>query len=111
MSPYRAAARRWREGPKDKRAGAALLELPPHDPYQAAVADPGRAPRPHPPSGQNRTSRPMALRDITRQAVLVAIAEYDHMGQPAFLSRYGFDPARLYLLVHEGNSYDSKAIV
>jgi 5-methylcytosine-specific restriction protein A len=53
----------------------------------------------------------MALRDITRQAVLVAIAEYDHMGQPAFLSRYGFDPARLYLLVHEGNSYDSKAIV
>jgi hypothetical protein len=53
----------------------------------------------------------MALKDITRQAVLAAIAEYDRIGQPAFLSRYGFDPARLYLLVHDGKSYDSKAIV
>jgi 5-methylcytosine-specific restriction endonuclease McrA len=53
----------------------------------------------------------MALKDITRQEVLAAIAEYDRVGQPAFLSRYRFDPARLYLLVHEGNSYDSKAIV
>lgn len=53
----------------------------------------------------------MALKDITRQAVLAAIAEYDRVGQPAFLSRYGFDPARLYLLVHDGKFYDSKAIV
>ena len=53
----------------------------------------------------------MALKDITRQAVLAAIAEYDRVGQPAFLSRYGFDPARLYTLVYDGRSYDSKAIV
>lgn len=53
----------------------------------------------------------MALKDITRQAVLAAIAEYDRVGQSAFLSRYGFDPARLYLLIHDGKSYDSKAIV
>ena len=53
----------------------------------------------------------MALKDITRQAVLAAIAEYDREGQPAFLSRYGFDPARLYTLVYDGRSYDSKAIV
>ena len=53
----------------------------------------------------------MTLNHITRQAVLAAIAEYDRVGQQAFLSRYGFDPARLYTLVHDGRSYDSKAIV
>jgi len=53
----------------------------------------------------------MALKDITRQAVLAAIAEYDRVGQSAFLGRYGFDPARLYMLVHDGRFYDSKAIV
>jgi 5-methylcytosine-specific restriction endonuclease McrA len=53
----------------------------------------------------------MTLRDITRQAVLAAIAEYDQVGQEAFLSRYSFDRARLYVLVHHGKSYDSKAIV
>jgi 5-methylcytosine-specific restriction enzyme A len=53
----------------------------------------------------------MALRDISREAVLAAIAEYDLVGQEAFLSRYGFDHARLYTLVHDGKLYDSKAIV
>lgn len=53
----------------------------------------------------------MVLKDITHQAVLAAIAEYDRVGQPAFLSRYGFEPARLYTLVHDGRAYDSKAIV
>jgi 5-methylcytosine-specific restriction protein A len=53
----------------------------------------------------------MALKDITRQAVLAAIAEYDQLGQEAFLSRYGFDPARLYVLVYDSKSHDSKAIV
>jgi 5-methylcytosine-specific restriction enzyme A len=53
----------------------------------------------------------MALKDITRLGVLAAIAEYDEVGKEAFLSRYGFDSARLYQLVHDGKSYDSKAIV
>jgi len=53
----------------------------------------------------------VALRDITRQAVLAAVAEYDELGQDQFLSKYGFEPARLYVLVHNGKSYDSKAIV
>jgi 5-methylcytosine-specific restriction enzyme A len=53
----------------------------------------------------------MTLKDITRQAVLAAIADYDRVGQSAFLSRYGFDPARFYVLVHDGRSYDSKTIV
>jgi len=53
----------------------------------------------------------MGLRDITREAVLAAIAEYDRFGQDEFLSKYGFDRARSYLLIHDGKPYDSKAIV
>jgi 5-methylcytosine-specific restriction protein A len=53
----------------------------------------------------------MALRDITHEAVLAAVAEYDRLGQDEFLVKYGFDRARSYLLVHNGKAYDSKAIV
>ncbi len=53
----------------------------------------------------------MALRDITRIAVLAAIAEYDRLGQDDFLGKYGFDRARSYLLIHNGKAYDSKAVV
>jgi 5-methylcytosine-specific restriction protein A len=53
----------------------------------------------------------MALKDITRNAVLEAIGNCDRLGQDSFLERYGFDHARQYLLVHDGKRYDSKAIV
>jgi 5-methylcytosine-specific restriction protein A len=53
----------------------------------------------------------MGLRDITRAAVLAAIAEYDRLGQGEFLGKYGFDRARSYLLIHDGKAYDSKAAV
>jgi hypothetical protein len=54
----------------------------------------------------------MAFSDITsRQAVLDAIAEYDRLGQAAFLDKYGYGEARYYLLEHDGRVYDSKAIV
>lgn len=53
----------------------------------------------------------MALQNITREAVLAAIGEYDRLGRPGFLSKYGFGQAREYLLVHDGKAYDSKAIV
>lgn len=53
----------------------------------------------------------MGLRDITRTAILAAVAEYDELGQDEFLRKYGFDRARAYLLIHNGKSYDSKAIV
>jgi len=53
----------------------------------------------------------MAIKDITRQAVTAAISEYDQVGRKAFLGRYGFEHARLYVLVHDGKSYGSKAIV
>ncbi|MFK4596774.1 HNH endonuclease [Streptomyces pristinaespiralis] len=47
---------------------------------------------------------------ITREAVLKALAEHDELGREAFLSRYGFGEARSYVLVHEEQEYDSKAI-
>jgi 5-methylcytosine-specific restriction protein A len=53
----------------------------------------------------------MSLGDITREAVLAALARYDELGQDEFFNRYGFDRARSYLLVHNGKEYDSKAIV
>ena len=53
----------------------------------------------------------MALRDISDpKAVLQAIAEFDSLGAPAFLTKHGFKPAKQYLLAYEGKLYDSKAI-
>ena len=53
----------------------------------------------------------MALGNITREAILKAVAEYDELGHDQFLSKYGVDRARLYVLVHNGSRYDSTAIV
>ena len=53
----------------------------------------------------------MALNDITREAVLRAVDEYQELGQKAFLEKYGFDRATKYLLTLEGEDFDSKAIV
>ena len=53
----------------------------------------------------------MAWRNVTREAVLAAVAEYDKLGQDDFLRKYGFDRARSDLLIHDGRAYDSKAIV
>jgi 5-methylcytosine-specific restriction protein A len=53
----------------------------------------------------------VALREIGRDQVLAAIAEYDRLGQDAFLDAHGFRQAREYLFVHDGRTYDSKAIV
>jgi 5-methylcytosine-specific restriction enzyme A len=40
-----------------------------------------------------------------------AITEYDQLGQDEFLARHGFGRARSYLLIADGKSYDSKAIL
>jgi hypothetical protein len=53
----------------------------------------------------------VSLADITRDAVLRAIAEYDEIERSEFLRRYGFREARSYFLVHNGRRYDSKAVV
>ncbi|QOF73169.1 HNH endonuclease [Aminobacter sp. SR38] len=52
----------------------------------------------------------MGLSSLTAKAVESAIAEYDNLGQSAFLAKYGFGRAQKYLLVHAGQHYDSKAI-
>ena len=49
--------------------------------------------------------------DVTAAHVHLTMAEYDELGADAFLEQYGYGPARDYLLVHEGRSYDSKAIL
>ena len=48
---------------------------------------------------------------VTRNHVLQALAEYDSLGPEEFLGRYGFAPTRGYTLVHEGRSYDSRAVL
>ncbi|RKT56723.1 HNH endonuclease [Saccharothrix australiensis] len=53
----------------------------------------------------------MGYTDVRRQDVVAAMAEYDRKGREAFLAEYGYDKARLYVLVHDGKRYDSKAIV
>jgi predicted restriction endonuclease len=53
----------------------------------------------------------MGLADINRQHVEAAIEEHDSLGQQKFLDKYGFSPARRYVLVHNTRRYDSKAIV
>jgi 5-methylcytosine-specific restriction enzyme A len=53
----------------------------------------------------------VALSDVTRESVVMAMQEYDESGREAFLARHGYGQTRSYLLVEGGKSYDSKAIV
>ena len=52
----------------------------------------------------------MPLKDITRDAVLAAIGEYDRLGKDKFLSQYGFSDAKRYYVSHKGKLYESKAL-
>jgi putative restriction endonuclease len=52
------------------------------------------------------------LTDLTDpDAVRSAMAEFDEIGREAFLTKYGFRPARSFFVIHNGTRYDSKAIV
>lgn len=53
----------------------------------------------------------MTLSHVTHAGVLDAAAEFDRLGRDAFLKSTGFGPARAYFLQHNGNLYDSKAII
>ena len=66
--------------------------------------------KPHQCRYRGLVSSGMGLGDITRSAVLAAIQEYKDLGQDAFLERYGFEKARAYLLLFDGERFDSKAI-
>jgi len=46
-----------------------------------------------------------------RAAVLKAIAECDWLGRTKFLEKYGYGKALMFVLLHNGKQYDSKAIV
>ena len=52
----------------------------------------------------------MALKDITREGVLAAVEEHDKIGRVKFLNKYGFKPAKKFMLVIDERRYDSKAI-
>jgi 5-methylcytosine-specific restriction enzyme A len=53
----------------------------------------------------------MAKADVTREDVLKAIAEFDELGQEAFLDKYHMGKATAYRLHSGGKEYDSKAIL
>lgn len=51
------------------------------------------------------------LSDITNASVRLAIEEHDQLGREGFLAKYGYRPAKSYLLEYRRRLYDSKAIV
>jgi MoxR-like ATPase len=51
------------------------------------------------------------FKDVSRDAVLAAIDEFDRLGRDEFLDKYGFGVARDYVVIHEGREYDSKALL
>ena len=52
----------------------------------------------------------MDLEGIKSRHVLEAVREFGRLGRGEFVKQYGFGKARSYWLVHEGRSYDAKAI-
>jgi len=51
------------------------------------------------------------LKNISHQAVLQAVTEFDNLGREAFLKRYDFEMATDDFLLLNGSRYDSKAIM
>ncbi len=52
----------------------------------------------------------MSLTNITNEAVIQAVMEFDSLGRELFLNTYGFGNATNYFLVYKGKYYPSKAI-
>ncbi|MEC3916028.1 HNH endonuclease signature motif containing protein [Nocardia sp. CDC160] len=50
------------------------------------------------------------LKDLTRDAVLLTIDEFDRLGRESFLQKYGFKEAQGLFAVYQGKFYDSKAL-
>ncbi len=53
----------------------------------------------------------MALTEIGRDEVELALAQFDEVGRAGFIQKYGFGFANTYLLSHDGHLYDPKAIL
>jgi hypothetical protein len=64
-------------------------------------------------SGATRNGQPSApLEALTdRDAVLKAVHDFDTLGRKGFLTKHGYGEARGFFLLHDGERYDSKAIV
>jgi hypothetical protein len=60
---------------------------------------------------ETTTIRNAELKNVTREAVLGAIAECDRVGMESFLTSHGYRPSLKYQLRHKGKSYPSKAIL
>ena len=51
------------------------------------------------------------MEELTREAVLAAIADFDGRGAEEFFRHHQVRPAGSYFIRHEGSQYDMKAIV
>jgi 5-methylcytosine-specific restriction protein A len=60
--------------------------------------------------GLTSTLGGMTFADVTRPAVLAAVAEFERLGRDEFLHVNGFGEAKAYFLEYNGQLYDSKAI-
>lgn len=72
----------------------------------------GRRPRLRTTTGPDVGSRVVAtFSSVTQQHILQALAEYDARGGDEFLDVYGFAPSDDHPLVHDGRSYDTRAVL
>jgi hypothetical protein len=60
---------------------------------------------------EDEMTRTIAWDEVTRDAVVRAIAEYDQVGPERFFSQHGFAPTTTYDLVWEDRTYPPKAIL
>jgi hypothetical protein len=77
----------------------------------AARASDETAPQARQPAQPQSAGKGLYWSRVTRADVLRAIEEYDRLGQDQYLAEHGFGRATTYLLIHNGRSYDSKAIL
>jgi hypothetical protein len=87
------------------------LDVRPADAGAPARASSVSAQQPLQPALTESASTGVYWSRVTRADVLGAIEEYDRLGQDQFLAEHGFGRATAYLLIHNGRSYDSKAIL
>ncbi len=79
---------------------------------EAAAPSPGTHPaRPGPPAREQLGQTTGFWSRVTHTDVVRAIEDYDRLGQERFLAEHGFGRATAYLLIYQGRSYDSKAIL